>query len=378
MKLHISETMDDFFDNDIEMENVGVVDTDRVRERTMAKLGISPAKATRRPARKLGRMLLVAATVILALTATAVAVYQHGMKDRVVEEFLDSDGTMYSFYSPVGLASPEETASAKTEIYSLESSGNGSYFYSPADSSHAEFFALQEWTDYFFSDCEEDFDMLLPYDSPYREYGIGWEAMAKKLEEIAAKYGLRLYKNGATVGWLDEFYEVSGLEPFLPLTEAYAEDFGCTGQIYDEGSFQLNAVKTPYSPDSDGLVAINVYRMMKGSFCGFSISGDKPDEYTYETYVTEAGLEVDIALGKWYSMIFAELDDCYVTTFVNGGTNPTQYLALLDMDNMKYIAESTDYSLLGDKNDDALAERVMEEEKIDDVYTAEQLAKRDA
>ena len=378
MKLRISETMDGFFDNDIEMENPGVVDTDRVRDLTMAKLGISPAKATRRPARKLGRVLLIAATVVLALTATALAVYQYGMKDRVVEGHLDSDGTMYVQYSPVGLAPPEETASVEAEVYSLEGGGDGSYFYSSADSSHAEFFALQEWLEYFFSDCEEDYDVLLPYDSPYRDYGIGWEAMAEKLEALAAKYGLRLYENGATVAWLDEFYEVSGLGSFLPLTEAYAEDFGCTGEIYDEGSFHLNAVKTPYSDNEDEMVPINIYRAMKGTFCSFFITGDEPDEYTYETYVTEDGFEVDIALGRRYSMIFAELDNCYVTTFVNGGVEPGQYLTLLDMDDMKYIAESTDYSLLGGKNDDALAERVMEEEKIDDAYTAEQLAKRDA
>ena len=224
MKLRISETMDGFFENYIEMENPGVVDTDRVRELTMAKLGISPAKAARRPARKLGRVLLIAATVVLALTATAVAVYQYGMKDRVVEGHLDSDGTMYVQYSPVGLAPPEETASVETEVYSLEGGGDGSYFYSSANSSHAEFFALQEWLEYFFSDCEEDYDVLLPYDSPYRDYGIGWEAMGEKLEALAAKYGLRLYENGATVAWLDEFYEVSGLEPFLPLTDAMLAD----------------------------------------------------------------------------------------------------------------------------------------------------------
>lgn len=378
MKLRISETMDGFFDNDIEMENPGVVDTDRVRELTMAKLGISPAKATRRPARKLGRVLLIAATVVLALTATAVAVYQYGMKDRVVEEHLDDDGTTYSYYSPVGLAPPEETASAETEVYSLEGGGDGSYFYSSADSSHAEFFAMQEWMDYFYSEHEEDYDVLLPYDSPYRDYGIGWEGVAEKLEEVAAKYGLRLYKNGATVAWLDEFYEVSGLEPFLPLTDAYAEDFGCTGYIYDEGSFELNAVKTPYSDSADEVVPIGVYRAMKGTFCSFFIGGDEPDEYTYETYVTKDGFEVDIALGKHYSMIFAELDNCYVTTFVNGGVEPGQYLTLLDMDDMKYITESTDYSLLGGKNDDDLVERVMEEEEKDEAYTAEQLAKRDA
>lgn len=378
MKLRISETMNGFFDNDIEMEDVGVVDADRVRELTMAKLGISEPKAARRPARKLGRVLLVAAVVVMALSAAAMAVYQYGMKDRVVEEHLDSDGTMYSYYSPVGLTPQEETASAETEVYSLEGGGDGSYFYSSADSSHAEFFALQEWMEYRYSDHEEDFDVLLPQDSPYRDYGIGWEAMAEKLETLAAKYGLRLYENGATVAWLDEFYEVSGLEPFLPLTEAYAEDFGCTGSIYDEGSFQLNAVKTPYSDNEDEAVPVSVYRAMKGTFCSFFIGGDEPSEYTYETYMTEDGFEVDIALGKRYSMIFAELDNCYVTTFVNGGVEPGQYLTLLDMDDMKYIAESTDYSVLGGENDEALVERVMEEEKLDEAYAAEQRAKMDA
>lgn len=32
--------------------------------------------------------------------------------------------------------------------------------------------------DYFFRACEEDFDVLLPYDSPFWDYGIGGDAFA--------------------------------------------------------------------------------------------------------------------------------------------------------------------------------------------------------
>ena len=86
MKLRISEQMDGFFDNDIEMKDTGVVSVDRVRELTMAKLGLADPGPVRRPMRKLGRILLIAATVVMALSAAAVAVYQYGFRDAVMEE----------------------------------------------------------------------------------------------------------------------------------------------------------------------------------------------------------------------------------------------------------------------------------------------------
>lgn len=360
MKLRISETMDGFFDNYIEMENPGVVDTDRVRELTMAKLGISPAKATRRPARKLGRVLLIAATVVLALAATAVAVYQYGMKDRVVNEveFVSESGRIVSQYSAVGIvekAEEEEDTKLPT---------------------NPEAKALLEWQEYRSNREESEMGEMVPYDDPIRSvYGNAWSNDVAKIREIAEKYGLLLHKGVADVGGLSAFYETLGLDAFAPFIEGADESSASNASIYNDGSFQLYAVRLPFSPAEEDAAVVLFYRAMKGVFCNFYVLGDEAEVYTNEAYTTEDGITVELALGVTSSMIFAELDNCYVTIDVSGGTDPGSYRKRLDMDGLKYMAESVEFSILGNSSTDSSAEKVAEiyEETVEGL-TARQIA----
>ena len=330
MKLRISEAMNDYCDNDISIQSVPVADAGRVRELTMEKLGLATAARPPRPARKLGRMLLVAAAVVLALSAAALAVYQLGMQDRAVMATGDADaaGEEIYIYSAVG-------AEAQTEP-SEEAA--------PAS---PEYQAYTEWNDWRFSAPDgEKYDVLLPMDSPYRVYA-GWEAMAEKAEEIAAKYGLRLYESAGNTGSLSDFYAAMKLEPFMPLSVG-TENAGdsCSASMYSEGSFELAAVTTPYTEAADDRVVIIVNRAMKGTLCNFALFGGEPENYVYETYAAPDGTMVDLALGEMYSFLFAELDNCYITVTLSGGSHPSEYLELLTMDNLKYIADSIDFSAL--------------------------------
>ena len=266
---------------------------------------------------------------MLALAVSAFAVYQITMADRVLESWsdqADGDPIEYTIYSPVGPETTEETAS------------------SPEAVSAPEVQALAEWEEYLRTRSEDDMGELVSYEDPVRAvYGNAWSNDIAKLREIAEKYGLQLHETRETCNWLSEFYELTGLESFAELTEKYSGDFGCTATVFDNGSFELDAVRIPTADDT---VSINLTRAMKGVFSTFVVFGDEAEDYTNEVYTTADGVSVELALGTHYSMIFAELDNCYLTIFVNGGTDPSEYLSLIGMDDLKFIADSFDYSIL--------------------------------
>ena len=336
-------------------------------ENTIEEVLNMARQETNRKRRYPARRLLAVAAVIalmLAICGVGYAVYQFTLADRVVAEWVDgSDGTRYIQYSPVGYQDEAVELTAEN---------------SP------EAMAMAEWKEYEQEQIErmvqgeEDWGEMVPYDDPIRStYGNAWSNDVEKIREIAEKYGLRLYESVAYTGSLDEFYRLTGLEAFAPLSEGSAETSSCNASVYDDGSFEIRAVRLPLSAETEDKVSVSVLRAMKGTFCDFLILGDEAEIYQNETYTTKSGHSVELALGETSSMIFTELDGCYVTVDVCGGTDPGRYRTLLDMDDLKYMADSLEYSRLGGI-DDALVERVMEEEKKDEAYMAEKQAEREA
>lgn len=330
MKLYnISDIMAGYQDDTIDLADPGITTPERILS-MVTGAPVSTAAPVRRAPRRAWRTALVAAVLVVALAISAFAVYQASMKDRMLDSWNDqSDGDpmVYTMYSPVGPDATAETESSPE-----------------AAPSNPEAQALAEWEEYFRTRSEDEMGELVPYEDPVRSvYGNAWSNDIAKLKEIAEKYGLRLHETRETCGWLSEFYGLTGLDGLAELTENYSGDFGCTATVYDNGSFELNAVSIP---TADGTVAINITRAMKGVFCHFVVFGDEAEDYTNEIYTTADGTSVELALGHHYSMIFAELDNCYLTIFVNGGTNPSEHLDLIGMDDLKYIADNMDFSVL--------------------------------
>ena len=299
----------------------------------------------RRPVRKLSRTLLIAAALVVVLTVAAVAVYQYGMKDRVMNEveFVSESGRIVSQYSAVGIvekAEEEEDTKVPT---------------------NPEAKALLEWQEYRFNREENEMGEMVPYDDPIRSvYGNAWSNDVAKIREIAEEYGLRLHEGVANVGGLSDFYETLAVDAFAPFIEGSDESSASGASIYNDGSFQLYAVRLPFSPAEEDAAVVSFYRAMKGVFCNFYVLGDEAEVYTNEAYTTEDGITVELALGITSSMIFAELDNCYVTIDISGGTDPGSYRKRLDMDGLKYMAESVDFSILGNSSTDSSAEKVAE------------------
>lgn len=341
MELKITELMSNYIDHEFSPAEDHETSVERIKAMTMEKMN----HGRRKPVRKMSRSLLIAAVLVVALAVTALAVYQATMAERAMEniEIERQDGSVVTRYSPVGTMA--ETDSGETNI--IES--GSLYRISPADSANPEYMALQEWIDYSLNASFGEDEPRLATESHYRMcYPVIYEAQVEKLKEIAEKYDLQLIESSETFGELEKFYSCSGLTEFMPLEGAYEGEVSCSGIVYSDGSFMANALKTNL-PDSNAkdMVNINVNRAMKGSLTDIYILGDAPEKYTNEAYATESGVLVDLALGAYYSMIFAELDNCYVTVFINGGADPSEYLTLISMDDLKYIADGIDYAVLG-------------------------------
>lgn len=329
MEFKISELMNDYIDHAYSPAEDHETSVERIKAMTMEKIN----RGQKKPVRKLGRTLLIAAVLAAVLAVAAFAVYQATMADRVVADWTDTaEGTeiQYTQYSPVGAVETETGSGVETGAIGPEAQ------------------AFAEWTEYLRNRSEDEMGELVPYEDPVRSvYGNAWSNDVAKLKEIAEKYGLRLYKSVENVSTLDAFYEAAGLEAFAPFSEGSAETAGCSADVYDDGSFMLSAVSVPLSGETEDSVVLLLYRSMKGAFCDFYIVGDEAESYVTEDYMTDAGIPVEVSLGERYSQIYAELENCYVTIDVNGGTNPGEYLTLLDMDDLKYIADGIDFAVLG-------------------------------
>lgn len=325
---NISELFD-FVDEIVIAEQTNACSSAEIKELTMKKIH-QEHKHTK--PRSVGRTLLIAAVVAAVLAVGSFAVYQHTMADRVVriEPKLDSRGKEMAEYSMVGYPE-DETADASDEAYT------------PKYSSNPEYYAMLEWNEYFSDEkaASEDMDERLPADDLLKDcYGVGYKAKAEKLKAIADKYGLRLYHSHETVTSYADFCAAINVPSFIPV----AEDW-CIVQLFDGGdSFFANAISME-NPLAEEALAVQVYRNAKGIMTTNTLGGGAADTYEYEEYVTASGVTAELALGEVYSMIFVELDNCYVACQFGGRQN-NGYKLETDMDGLRQLADSIDFSVL--------------------------------
>lgn len=320
MEHRISDLMESFADDRVELAEPRITRARRMKAMTLERLGLTPAKKTR----PLGRTLLIAAVTAALLILSAFGIYQYEMGLRLFRTHSRNglwDHFIVERYSPVGAIGKE------------------------AESPEA--LAWQAWQTYFWGEHEEDWDVHLPQDSPYRAYAIGWEGTARKLQSLADEYGLRLYQALPVTNWLEDFYEQLGCQPFMPLEDAEKNSdlpFGCVGEVYSDGSFQLYGVTTRLSDGRE--IVVHVHRAVRGSLCHFELDGDEPEDYLCESH-TASGAAVTLALGPETSFVFAELHSGWVTITVSGGSAPERPgTELITMQDLQYIADSVDFEIL--------------------------------
>lgn len=315
MKLRISEKMDGYFENDIRLEHTDVVSVDNVRNRTMEKLGLSQPRDVR-PARKIGRVLLIAAAVVAMLSAAAVAVYRYSVQDTVIEDMPDfTDVTQVRDERSLnGFAdSPEYQAYVEWESWDrVWRSENQDWF-------------QEHGVDDTYSEVDEAYA---------GQYGIYAREQADKFEEIMAKYGLTPHTAREGFETEAQLCAALGVEDF------FGERFNIRGDyLFEDGAFK--AVGT-FLMDGEE-VWVSMINAVKGSIT--MISSGISAEYEEWTYVTDSGIEVILASSEGSAWMVVDLEETYVTVTFSAPLAKAQVEDLVDDIDLSVLAERFDGSV---------------------------------
>lgn len=164
----------------------------------------------------------------------------------------------------------------------------------------------------------------------YSYYQVYDKTMADKLDEIAARYHLKLHTQMMGVDAQSLCGHIGG-------------DFLCgnqgSGYLYEDGTFLFSGVWQQAN------VAVNyqMTRLVKGSFTDVCLSITEADRWQEQVYVTDSGIPVVLALAPHKGLVLAELDGSFVTiNLLSGSASETP----LGFTELKAIANSFDLTVL--------------------------------
>jgi hypothetical protein len=304
MKQNLSDWMEDIWDDEalesIDLEDPHITTPDRIYALATGAAVPKPTEGKKPHHRhRVWRTALVAAALVTALSATAVAVYQHRVEDAffpaiTVEEtettsqpdlYQWADGTEVVRMSLMGFQdSPEYQAQVAWETY------------------------LAQWEeenpDWFYQNGVDDSYFETPENEAYF-YGAYAQEQGQALEEIAQEYGLSLHTAWMFFDSAQQLYDLLGVDTPLLEETVYTDSNG--GYIYDDGSFTANGIVTT----AQGMVGYDLVSAVHGSFT--RITNGLETVYDSWDYTTADGVEVVLVLSESQGKILADLDDTFLT-----------------------------------------------------------------
>lgn len=256
--------------------------------------------------------------VLFALPVGVMAYNWFGLRDLLLQ---DSHGTENS-----ESLNPGNENSGSGDIHGAAISLSG-YRGSP------EAQALKEWEEF-----QQHYDIDIGNDvfaaeerEDWSQYAVYSQEMGEKLDEIAAKYGLRLHREMNVVSAEELEYRVGGV--FL------AED--CTkywGYIYENGAFHCEA---DVEIEGCGVVEFQFGRSVKGTLDDVVLYIEEVDGYTEWQYETSCGEAVLLASDPVKSLIFADFEDCFIAVNVLCGSSSG-----MTEENLQKLADKIDFTML--------------------------------
>lgn len=206
--------------------------------------------------------------------------------------------------------------------------------------------AVEEWHKFlgsydYFSVLEELDNAPTGFEEKYGYYQVYTQEMADKLEEIAAKYGLKLH-----TGMIDDLYTDEALcdqvgGDFLGENRAYST------YMYEDGTFKFDG-----ETDLEGYGPLDYQfqRCVHGSLTDVILNIGDVDTYTEWSYTAKNGVAVTLALAEHKALVIADLSDSFVTINVLAGTEtPASGIfssGPLSAADLERFADSFDFSVL--------------------------------
>lgn len=219
----------------------------------------------------------------------------------------------------------KESSPANYDIVTLSG-----YQSSPEAQALAEWTAF--WTGYDRESATENEVFIAEGRDDWSLYPVYNYEMGQKLDEIADKYQLKLYSEINFVSPEEMEYRVGG---------NFMKD--CTkywGYIFEDGTFQ-------FSGDAKlagcKITAFQFRRSVKGTFGDVILNIGQVEEYEQWQYLSVCGEPVLLALGPSKALIFADLEECFISVNVLSGSEEG-----MTKEDLQELADKIDFETLGD------------------------------
>ncbi len=269
------------------------------------------------------RRLLTAAAVLclLAALSAAVAVNLLGLHDLLLPQ-----------KQKVNVIDPETGVMVPGKTHEVDTVSLSGYMDSPESKALAEWQAFLDGYDQngtILAKVGNTIDQTLF--AKYGCYCVYTQEMGDKLEEIAAKYGLKLHTQS-----IDLCAHPEALGPLADFAKDAKETYWT--YMYEDGSCHFDGFACV---EGLGLVDVQFQRTAKGWFNDVTLNIGDAADYEQWNYKTASGVKVVLALGPEKSLIFADLPDCFASFNVFQGTESQMTRRRLEA-----VAERYDFSKL--------------------------------
>lgn len=284
----------------------------------------------KRPSRNITKKLVCVAAVITVLTSlclTAYAVNLFGLRDLLLpiqhETQLPADTT--------DIGADGTNDSNKADSISLAGFVNT-----------PEAQATAEWQSFLNSYDPGPLDnSIFAPGSSYNYYQVYDQTMADKLDEIAAKYGLRLHTD-----LLDDLYTEEALCDQVGGDFLGENRIGST-YMYEDGTFHIDG---ELDLEGYGLLDYQFQRCVRGSFTDILLTIGDVNDYTEWVYTAQDGTPVTLALAAHKALVIVDLPDSFVTINVLAGTETPEddifSSGPFEAADLEHFADSFDFSIL--------------------------------
>lgn len=202
--------------------------------------------------------------------------------------------------------------------------------------------ACMEWDRFY---CDYTADRTFSNDiydegGKYSEYPVYDDAMAAKMDEIVAKYGLKLHQNMADVPGREAW-----LERFGP-TFLSDMNIGFYGYAYDDGTCAFDG-DADLGPDR-GVVSYQFRYTRKGYLDVVALNAGDLSRYQEWDYQTQNGAAVKLSLGPNRSFIWADLEEGFLFVNVLNGFEGDETFGEIPLDRagLEALADCFDFTVL--------------------------------
>ena len=287
---------------------------------------------------------IVAAVLVAALTGIAVAADWFGLRELVLPQ-----QNMISTIDEEGV----EGEAIPMDVISL------SGFMDTPESK-----ALAEWNA-FYESYDQDGEIIQAigndptgFEEKYGLYSVYTQEMADKVEEIIAKYGLRLHTQFQ--GVFPEMWPDAVGAAFLA-----DNHIASSGYIYEDGTFHYDGeAQVP----GYGKIDYQLRRTVRGSFNDVILNIMDVSQFREWKYKTACGVTVNLSLSYAKALVVADLGDSFVTVNVLAGTetSPEDVFssgAITEVD-LEVFADGIDFRALSEVRKPDMEQLAREEEQL--------------